>query len=131
VAAHLRSLQANHLTDVLSSDRHTVKPWFEGKVSFSLPVRDFQAQGFTLEGGRLDYIGGQAVAALVYRSGKHAINAFAWPANGVRDDAPRRETRNGIQTLHWVSDGMAWWLVSDTGEAELQNLASLLRGAAQ
>jgi anti-sigma factor RsiW len=131
VAAHLRSLQANHLTDVLSSDRHTVKPWFEGKVPFSLPVRDFQEQGFTLEGGRLDFIGGQPVAALVYRSRKHPINAFVWPANGVPDSAPRSDSQNGIQSLHWVSDGMAWWLASDIGAADLQSLALLLRQSAQ
>jgi anti-sigma factor RsiW len=128
VAAHLRSLQANHLTDVLSSDRHTVKPWFEGKVPFSFPVRDFRDQGYTLEGGRLDYLGGQAVAALVYRTGKHAINVFVWPAQG-RESPPRGERRNGIQSVHWVSDGMSWWLVSDTGSAELLQLASLLQGA--
>jgi anti-sigma factor RsiW len=127
VAAHLRSLQANHLTDILSSDRHTVKPWFEGKLPFSLPVHDFQEQGFSLEGGRLDYVGRQPVAALVYRSRKHAINAFVWPADGVPDSAPRSDTRSGIQSLHWVSQGMAWWLVSDVGEAELQSLALLLR----
>lgn len=131
VAAHLRSLQANHLTDVLSSDRHTVKPWFEGKVPFSLPVRDFQEQGFTLEGGRLDYVGGQPVAALVYRSRKHAINAFVWPVNGLPDSVPRSDSRNGIQSLHWVTEGMAWWLASDVGEPELQSLALLLRKPAQ
>jgi anti-sigma factor RsiW len=128
VAAHLRSLQANHLTDVASSDRHTVKPWFEGKLPFSFPVRDLSAQGFALEGGRLDYLGGQAVAALVYRARRHAINLFVWPAQEVPGGAPRAETRNGITSLHWVSDGMSWWLVSDTGSAELEQLASLLRG---
>jgi anti-sigma factor RsiW len=128
VAAHLRSLQAAHLTDVASSDRHTVKPWFEGKVPFSFPVRDLREQGFALEGGRLDYLGGQAVAALVYRAGRHAINAFVWPAKGVPASPPRAETRNGLQSLHWVSDGMSWWLVSDTETAELQHLAALLQG---
>jgi anti-sigma factor RsiW len=128
VAAHLRSLQADHLTDVASSDRHTVKPWFEGKVPFGFAVLDFREQGFALEGGRLDYLGGQAVAALVYRAGRHAINAFVWPSKGVQESPPQAETRNGIQSLHWVSDGMNWWLVSDTGSPELQHLASLLRG---
>jgi anti-sigma factor RsiW len=128
VAAHLRSLQANHLTDVASTDRHTVKPWFEGKVPFSFPVRDFREQGFVLEGGRLDYVGGQAVAALVYRAGRHAINAFVWPAMGQKESRPRADMRNGIQSLTWVSDGMSWWLVSDTGSTELHQLASLLQG---
>ena len=127
VAAHLRSLQANHLTDVASSDRHTVKPWFEGKLPFSFPVRDLREQGFALEGGRLDYLGGQAVGALVYRAGRHAINVFVWPAQSVPDSPPLAEKRNGIQSLHWVSEGMSWWLVSDTGSAELQQLASLLQ----
>jgi anti-sigma factor RsiW len=127
VAAHLRSLQAGHLTDVASSDRHTVKPWFQGKVPYSLPVRDFREQGFALEGGRLDYVGGQPVAALVYRARQHAINAFVWPAAGGRDAAPRWESRAGIHALHWVADGMAFWLVSDAGDGELERLAALMR----
>jgi anti-sigma factor RsiW len=127
VATHLRSLQAGHLTDVASSDRHTVKPWFQGRLPFSPPVLDFSGQGFTLLGGRLDYVGSQEVAALVYRSGQHTINALVWPAPAERDVAPRAETRAGFHALHWVSDGMAWWLVSDIGEADLQQLASLLR----
>jgi anti-sigma factor RsiW len=127
VAAHLRSLQADHLTDIASSDRHTVKPWFEGKVPFSLPVRDFREQGFGLEGGRLDFLDGQPVAALVYRARQHAINVFAWPGGGAHDVPPRRETRYGIHSLHWVSDGMAWWVVSDVGDEELEHLAALLQ----
>ena len=130
VAAHLRSLQASHLTDVASSDRHTVKPWFQGKVGFSLSVRDFAEQGFPLEGGRVDYLDGQPVAALVYRARQHAINVFSWPM-GTADTAPRRESRNGIQALHWVSGGMAWWVVSDVGDEELLRLVALLRTPAQ
>ncbi len=127
VAAHLRSLQAGHLTDVASSDRHTVKPWFQGKVPFSLPVRDFREQGFPLEGGRLDYLDGQPVAALVYRARQHAINAFVWPAGAAHDTAPLREHRSGLHALHWVADGMAFWLVSDAGDEDLERLAALLR----
>ncbi|MGO8971328.1 MAG: anti-sigma factor family protein [Myxococcaceae bacterium] len=126
VAAHLRSLQAAHLTDVASSDRHTVKPWFQGKVPFSFPVRDFAEQGFLLEGGRLDYLAGQPVAALVYRARQHAINAFVWPAGSSPEVAPKAASRAGVQSLHWVSDGMMWWLVSDVDAAELERLASLL-----
>jgi len=126
VAAHLRSLQVNHLTDVASSDRHTVKPWFQGKVPYSLPVRDFREQGFTLEGGRLDYLAGQPVAALVYRSKQHVINVFAWPVQAP-DASPRVESRDGIHTINWVSDGMAWWAVSEVNEAELKRLTSLLQ----
>jgi len=127
VAAHLRSLQAGHLTDVESSDRHTVKPWFQGKLPYSFSVRDFREQGFALEGGRLDYVGGQPVAALVYRARQHAINAFVWPAGATRDTAPRWESRTGIHALHWVADGMAFWLVSDVGDGELERLSSLMR----
>jgi len=131
VAAHLRSLQADHLTDVASSDRHTVKPWFQGKLPYSPPVLDFQAQGLALQGGRMEYLGGQPVAAVVYKSGQHLINAFVWPAAQQQDSAPRPGTGSGLHTLHWVSDGMAWWLVSDVAEAELQRLASLLRAPPQ
>jgi len=127
VAAHLRSLQASHLTDIASSDRHAVKPWFQGKLPFSPPVVDFSAQGFTLQGGRLDYLAGREVAALVYRSGQHAINALVWPVPGEPDAAPRAERRAGLHALHWVTDGMAWWLVSDMGGADLERLAALLR----
>ena len=127
VGAHLRSLQADHLTDVASSDRHTVKPWFQGKLPFSLPVRDFREQGFVLEGGRLDYLAGQPVAALVYRTREHVINAFVWPAEVGRDIGPRPETLRGMHLLHWAYEGMDWWLVSDVNEADLDSLASLLR----
>jgi anti-sigma factor RsiW len=130
VAAHLRSLQANHLTDVLSSDRHTVKPWFQGKVGFGLSVRDFSEQGFPLEGGRVDYLDGQPVAALVYRARQHAINVFSWPARAGGEVALQRESRNGLQAVHWVSDGMAVWVVSDVGEEDLLRLVALLRAPA-
>lgn len=131
VAAHLRSLQADHLTDVASSDRHTVKPWFQGKLPFSLSVLDFREQGFVLEGGRLDYLDGQPVAALVYRAGQHAINAFVWPAGAARDVAPRPDRRSGIHALHWVNEGMEYWLVSDAGDDQLLRLAALLREPAK
>jgi anti-sigma factor RsiW len=131
VTAHLRSLQAGHLTDVPSSDRHTVKPWFQGKVPYSLTVRDFREQGFALEGGRLDYVNGQPVAALVYRSRQHVINAFIWPAPAAHDGAQRSESRTGIHVLHWEADGMATWLVSDIGDGELERLATLLREPSQ
>ncbi|MGO9830924.1 MAG: anti-sigma factor family protein [Myxococcaceae bacterium] len=126
VSAHLRSLQAAHLTDVASSDRHTVKPWFQGKVPFSFPVRDFGEQGFVLEGGRLDYLAGQPVAALVYRARQHVINVFVWPSNAAGDVAPQSASRAGVNSLHWVSDGMVWWLVSDVDAAELERFSSLL-----
>ncbi len=126
LGAHLRSLQADHLTDVASSDHHTVNPWFQGKLPFSLPVRDFSEQGFVLEGGRLDYLGSRPVAALVYRARQHVINAFVWPIEAGHDTRPRPETLRGFHLVNWVSEGMDWWLVSDLNEADLQNLVSLL-----
>ncbi|HXX29762.1 MAG TPA: anti-sigma factor [Myxococcaceae bacterium] len=130
VAAHLRSLQVDHLTDVASSDRHTVKPWFQGKVPFSPPVPDLRDQGYPLEGGRLDLVGDRPVAALVYRARQHAINVLVWPDPEARDSAPQAETRGGIHVLHWSSQGMTWWAVSDVNAEELQRLAALLREAA-
>jgi anti-sigma factor RsiW len=127
VAAHVRSLQADHLTDVASSDRHTVKPWFQGKLPFSFPVRDLREQGFALEGGRLDYVGGRPVAALVYRARQHAINVLVWADPDAPDSAPRAETRSGINSLHWVTGGMAWWVVSDVSDEEIRRLAALLQ----
>jgi anti-sigma factor RsiW len=127
VASHLRSLQAGHLTDVASSDRHTVKPWFQGKLPFSFSVRDFREQGFALEGGRLDYVDGQPAAALVYKVREHVINVFVWPSSAAGDATPRRDGRAGIHALHWTSDGMSYWLASDVDEEELGRLAALLR----
>jgi anti-sigma factor RsiW len=129
--AHLRSLQASHLTDVASSDRHTVKPWFQGKLPFSIPVADFREQGFALEGGRLDYVGGRPVAALVYRARQHVINVLVWADPGAADSAPRAESRNGIHAVHWTGSGMTFWVVSELGEDELQRLVALLREPAR
>lgn len=123
VASHVRSLMAAHLQDVASSDRHTVKPWFEGRLDFAPDVRDF-APDFALEGGRLDYLGTRAVAALVYKRGGHVINLFEWPADG--DAAPPRlRTLRGYQLFSWSKDGFAYWAVSDLNAAELQRFAQL------
>jgi anti-sigma factor RsiW len=124
VEAHLRSLLVDHLTDVASSDRHTVKPWFQGKVPFSLPVQDLSAQGFALEGGRLELLDGHPAAALVYRVRQHAVNAFAWPAEGT--SAALVETRRGVHVWHRVAGALSWWLVSDAGPEELERLGALL-----
>jgi anti-sigma factor RsiW len=124
VAAHVRSLLADHLMDVPSSDRHTVKPWFAGKLDFAPEVEDLSGQGFTLAGGRLDYIDGRAVAALVYRRRQHTINVFTWP--GGADESPKTESMQGFHVVHWVKHGMAWWAVSDLAENELLELAKLL-----
>jgi len=124
VASHVRSLLADHLLDVPSSDRHTVKPWFTGKLNFAPQVADLSAQGFELVGGRLDYLHGQRVAALVYRRRQHTINVFTWPAGA--DESPTTESLQGFHVVHWVSHGMAWWAVSDLAEDELRELARLL-----
>jgi anti-sigma factor RsiW len=124
VAAHVRSLLAEHLMDVPSSDRHTVKPWFAGKLDFAPEVQDLSAQGFSLAGGRLDYINGRTVAALVYRRRQHTINVFTWP--GGADEPPKTEGVQGFHVVHWVKHGMAWWAVSDLAENELRELAGLL-----
>lgn len=127
VDSHIRSLQANHLMDVPSSDRHTVKPWFQGKVDFSPPVADLAAQGWPLEGGRLDYIQGKPVAALVYERRKHQVNVFLWPAGGHPDEDFRQQSEQGYQIVHWISSGMNYWLTSDVNGAELLDFARLLR----
>ncbi len=125
VDAHLRSLQPGHLTDVPSSDQHTVKPWFDGKVDFAPPVRDLAAEGFPLAGGRLDVVGGRTVAALVYGRRKHYINVFLWPT--VEPDAAARSGAvRGYHWEHWRSRGMEFCAVSDVDAADLAQLARLL-----
>ena len=124
VACHVRSLQADHLTDVASSDQHTVKPWFDGKVDFAPDVRDFAAENFPLVGGRVDYLRGRAVAALVYRHNQHLINVFIWPATGSQ----RMETTSlrGYSIIRRDTKGLRCCLVSDLNRQELSDLAELL-----
>jgi len=119
VSNHVRSLMANHVLDVVSTDQHTVKPWFNGKLDFSPPVKDLKAQEFPLIGGRLDYISGRSVAALVFQHRKHVINLFIWPVNG-KDTKPASLTPiQGYNVIHWSEADMTFWAVSDLNEKEL------------
>jgi anti-sigma factor RsiW len=118
-SSHIRSLMPGHLLDVVSTDQHTVKPWFNGRVDFSPPVKDLAAQEFPLIGGRLDYIGGRSVAALVFQRHKHVINLFIWPANEKDSKPAASASIQGYNAIHWTNAGMAFWTVSDLNEKEL------------
>jgi anti-sigma factor RsiW len=124
IDAHLRSLQPGHLTDVISTDQHTVKPWFDGKLDFAPPVRDFADQGFQLQGGRLDIVHGRTIAALVYGRRKHLVSAFVWPTIEP-DTAPRSGSEQGYQWMIWRKAGMEFCIVSDAAPADLQQLQRL------
>jgi anti-sigma factor RsiW len=125
LASHIRSLMANHLTDVPSSDQHTVKPWFNGKLDFSPPVQDFSKEGFPLVGGRLDYLEDRPVAALVYQRRKHYINLFVWPS--TRDHGQKTIMRQGYNLLCWTRSSMTYWAASDLNNSELQEFAHLVQ----
>lgn len=125
VDAHLRSLQPGHLTDVLSTDQHTVKPWFNGKLDFSPPVQDFANDGFPLQGGRLDVVHGRTIAALVYGRRKHVISVFIQPAR-EEEQALRSGSRQGYNWLAWRAAGMEFCAISDVSTADLQQLQHLV-----
>ncbi len=127
LASHVRSQMSGHPVDVASSDQHTVKPWFSGKLDFSPPVLDLTTEGFPLVGGRVDYINRRNVAALVYRHRQHMIDVYVFPAaSGAHDKAAVKLTRQGYNLYHWTRGGMNYWAVSDLDAAELQALESIL-----
>jgi anti-sigma factor RsiW len=127
VASHVRALMGEHLLDVPSTDRHTVKPWFAGRLEFSPTVPDLADEGFPLTGGRLDYVDGHAAAALVYKRGGHAIDVFTWPESAA-EVAPRRSVDSrGYVLVSWTRHGFAWWAVSDVTPGDLDQFVAALR----
>jgi len=127
IDAHVRSLQPGHLTDVLSTDQHTVKPWFDGKLNFIPPVSDFSQQGFPLVGGRLDIIDSHNVAALMYSRRKHFINLFVWPYQEKETDLTGSGSHQGYNWLRWQSGEMQFCLTSDVSATDLRELKGLIR----
>jgi mycothiol system anti-sigma-R factor len=135
VSDHIRSLMADHLTDVASSDQHTVKPWFHGRLDLAPPVDDLAADGYPLVGGRLDYVEEQPVAALVYRHAEHPINVFVLPnaarPAGAAQSAAQATTQRGFNVLHWTRGDLSFWAVSDLNLGELRDFQRLFdRGMA-
>ncbi len=125
---HVRSLLANHLVDIATSDRHTVKPWFNGRLDFSPPVVDLAGDGYPLAGGRLDFLGGRVVAALVYHRDRHTINVFLWPDAGMRQSAaPRASERQGFHVIPDSAAGMSFLVVSDLNAEDLVRFTTMFR----
>src|SRR6266403_595878 len=121
IASHVRSLMADHLTDVASSDQHTVKPWLDVKLDFAAPVVDLSGDGFPLIGGRLDYLDNHSVAALVYQRRKHFINLFIWPTTPADSKEQKTVEREGYHLVHWADGDFTYWAVSDVSVGDLQN----------
>ncbi|MGH7047413.1 MAG: hypothetical protein ACREE2_13615 [Stellaceae bacterium] len=126
VTDHIRALQPGHLEDVVSTDQHTVKPWFDGRLDFAPPVKELAAAGFPLKGGRLDYVAGRPVAALVYGRAKHIIDLYVWPQT-AGPSTPTATERNGYNVVHWAQNGMTFWAVSDVERSQLLDFATAWR----
>jgi len=124
-SSHVRSLMANHLMDIASTDQHTVKPWFVGKLDFAPPVKDLRTEGFPLIGGRLDFVDARPVAALVYGCQKHVINLFVWPEKSSHGAAPSAAESNGYHLVRWSNPQMLFWAVSDLNEKKLLEFTKL------
>jgi anti-sigma factor RsiW len=127
VSSHVRAMMGEHLFDVRSTDQHTVKPWFLGKLDFSPPVTDLAQAGFPLTGGRLDYVAGRPVAALVYTRGQHTINVFVWPEASDAVRSPDARAIRGFHVRHWTHAGMSYWAVSDVNDADLDQFVHALQ----
>jgi len=126
IESHISALMVDHATDVKTSDSHTVKPWFNGRVDFSPPVKDLHAEGFELLGGRLDYLQGKTVSALVYKRRAHIINAFVFKSEDATSlTTPTLMQRHGYNLVYWSKDGLEFWLVSDLNKKEISQLAQL------
>jgi anti-sigma factor RsiW len=126
-SSHVRSLITNHLIDIVTSNQHVVKPWFNGRIDFSPSVRDFSDHGFPLAGGRLDYLAGRTVAVLVYHRAAHPINLFIWPSPPGEDFKEKTLSRQGYHLIHWSHGGMTYWVISDVNEMELKDFAELVQ----
>ena len=129
VSSHVRSLMVDHVADVMSSDQHTVKPWFTGKLDFSPPVHNLAKEGFPLVGGRLDYLENRAVAALVYQRQNHFINLFIWPSSRDSNVNTKAMARQGYHLFHWSKSVMTYWAISDLNETALQEFVRLVQAS--
>jgi anti-sigma factor RsiW len=127
VYSHVRSLLAKEPVDIVSSNQHTVKPWFTGKLDFAPTVKDLTEQGFPLIGGRVDYLDDRQVAALLYGRHQHKINLFIWPSAKDSDVEATTQTRQGYHLIHWAASGMTFWAISDLNTAELQQFMQLIQ----